>query len=79
MGRYMAEERLAAAADRLGVMRPQHQQDRERRLAEAVLSLADDAGMPDSFWGTDARIVLACEALEVPRDGRYTHSHLWRA
>lgn len=77
MGRRMAEERLAAMAERLGVELPQHQQDRERRLAQAILSMADQAGMPDSWWETDWRCVLAREVLEVPRDGRNSHAHLW--
>ena len=50
--------------------------DRER-LAIALLSLADDAGMPDSVWQTDTRVLLARAVLNVPQDGRYTHAHLW--
>lgn len=33
-------------------------------LARAVLTLAEDAGMPDTFWGTDSRIRLALHILE---------------
>jgi hypothetical protein len=46
-------------------------------LARALLSLADTAGMPDGFWATDSRVTLARQALGVPDDGRYSHSHLW--
>ena len=46
-------------------------------LSKAVLSLADTAGMPDSYWQTDSRLMIAKEILEVPEDGRYTHAHLW--
>jgi hypothetical protein len=46
-------------------------------LAKAVLRLADDAGMPDSFWQTDGRTTLARKALDVPEHGRYTHAHVW--
>jgi hypothetical protein len=46
-------------------------------LAKALLSLADTAGMPDSYWQTDSRVALARAALGVPEDGRYSHAHLW--
>lgn len=32
-------------------------------LANAVLSLAEDAGVPDSFYATDWRLVAAQNAL----------------
>lgn len=51
---------------------------RTHDLAIAVLSLADEVGMPDSFWQTDPRVVLAREVLEVPSNGRYTHYDRWR-
>lgn len=35
----------------------------ERQLAIAILSLAEDAGMPDTYWATDSRIRLACKTL----------------
>jgi hypothetical protein len=54
-----------------------HDQVMERQLAQAVLSLADSAGMPDSFWETDSRVALARQVLGVPQDGRYSHAHLW--
>jgi DnaJ-class molecular chaperone len=38
--------------------------DHERALAEAILSLADSAGMPDSFRETDSRMILARETLD---------------
>lgn len=41
--------------------------DRERDLAKAILSLADSAGMPDSFRQTDSRILLALEVLAEPQ------------
>jgi hypothetical protein len=46
-------------------------------LARALLSLADTAEMPDTYWQTDSRVALAREVLGVPVDGRYTHAHLW--
>lgn len=51
--------------------------DRER-LAAALLSIADVAGMPDSYWRTDSRVRLARTALDIPADGRYSHSHIWQ-
>lgn len=51
--------------------------EREAELAKALLSLADTAGMPDSFWTTDSRVALAREVLGVPDDGRYDYAHLW--
>ncbi len=39
-----------------------------RDLAEALLSIASDAGMPDSYWHTDSRIGLACRVLGITRD-----------
>ena len=33
------------------------------RLAKAVLVMAADGGMPDTFWAQDSRIELACEVL----------------
>lgn len=39
--------------------------------------LADDAGMPDSYWVTDSRVAEARQVLEIPDDGRYTHAHIW--
>lgn len=47
-------------------------------LARAILSLADTAGMPDSYWQTDSRVALAREVLGVADDGRYSQAHLWR-
>lgn len=35
----------------------------KRKLAIALLSLAETAGMPDSFWTTDSRVRLALDAL----------------
>lgn len=32
-------------------------------LAKDILHLAAQAGMPDSYWATDSRIVRACQAL----------------
>src|SRR5437868_6058331 len=49
----------------------------EHDLAVAVLQLADIGGMPDTYWQTDKRIMLAREILDVPADGRYTHDHVW--
>lgn len=37
---------------------------RERALAEAIISLADSAGMPDSFRETDSRMILARQTLD---------------
>ena len=34
-------------------------------LARAVLSLADTAGMPDSYWQTDRRVEMARQVLGV--------------
>ena len=51
--------------------------DLERQLAVAVLQFADTAGMPDTFWQTDPRVILARQTLGVPEDGRYSHDHLW--
>lgn len=36
-----------------------------RALALALLDLANVSGMPDSYWLTDHRIALACEALGI--------------
>lgn len=33
------------------------------KLAQDLLSLAVDAGMPDSFWQTDARVLYALKYL----------------
>ena len=33
------------------------------KLAKAVLTIAADGGMPDSYWATDSRITMACEVL----------------
>lgn len=49
----------------------------ESSLAIAILQLADDAGMPDTYWQTDSRVTLAREVLSIPEDGRYTHSERW--
>jgi hypothetical protein len=46
-------------------------------LAQAVLSLADDAGMPDSHWQTDERITFARSLLEIGPEDRYTRSSEW--
>jgi hypothetical protein len=51
--------------------------DRER-LAAAILSLVESAGMPESFWQTDSRVRAAREVLDIPVDGRYSHSHIWQ-
>jgi hypothetical protein len=42
--------------------------DRERLLAESVLSIAASGGMPDTFWQTDSRIALACQVLDWTPD-----------
>jgi len=34
-----------------------------QKLAKAVISIAEDAGMPDSYFETDSRIKLAKEVL----------------
>lgn len=52
-------------------------ESRERDLAKAVLSLADSAGMPDSYWQTDSRVALARSVLGVPSDGRRSFAHMW--
>lgn len=39
--------------------------DRERLLAESVLSMAASGSMPDTFWHTDSRIILACQVLDL--------------
>lgn len=57
---------------------PERNVTREQ-LAQAILSLADTAGIPDSFWQTDSRVALAREVLDVPEDGRYSHAHLWES
>lgn len=44
-----------------------------KTLAEAVLSLAEDAGMPDSYWATDRRIKLALHILYGRDDFSRTH------
>ncbi len=46
-------------------------------LAKAVLQLADDGGMPDSFWQAHSGVTRARDVLGIPEDGRYTHEHLW--
>lgn len=46
-------------------------------LAAAVLSLADTAGMPESYWQTDRRVELARAILGVEKDERYTKASLW--
>lgn len=53
--------------------------NQEVALARAVLSLADAAGMPDTYWASDRRVALAREVLDVPPNGRYSHEHLWDA
>lgn len=41
------------------------------RLAEAVLTMAANGAMPDSFWLTDERIALAAKTLELtPEEAR---------
>jgi hypothetical protein len=47
------------------------------QLARAVLQLADLSGMPDTFWVTDSRVLLARKVLGVPEDGRHSHAGLW--
>lgn len=47
------------------------------QLARAILSLADTAGMPDTYWQTDSRVALARDVLDIPADGRESHRHLW--
>jgi hypothetical protein len=37
-------------------------------LAWAVVSMARDGGMPDTFWLTDSRIAMACEVLGLGPD-----------
>lgn len=56
---------------------PADRSDSEVALAKAILSLADTAGMPDTYWQTDSRTTLAREVLGVPEDGRYSHAHIW--
>lgn len=43
-------------------------------LARAVLTLAEDGGMPDSFWATDSRIDLAKHILF--QDNRLTRAEV---
>ena len=50
---------------------------REAELAKAVLSLADTAGIPDSYWRTDSRVMLARETLGVSPGERYSRASLW--
>lgn len=45
-----------------------------KTLAEAVLTLAEDAGMPDSYWSTDSRIKLALHVLYGRDD--FSRSHI---
>jgi hypothetical protein len=43
----------------------------EYQLARDVLTLAAVAGMPDSYWWTDKRVVRACKVLGLTaEDGR---------
>lgn len=58
-------------------MSGQPDSDLTARLARAVLQIADDGGMPDTYWAIDSRIRLAREVLGVPPGGRHTHSNLW--
>lgn len=51
--------------------------ERSKDLARAILSLADTAGMPDSYWQTDSRVALAREVLGVGDDERYTRAEEW--
>jgi alkylated DNA nucleotide flippase Atl1 len=49
--------------------------DSIRQLAEDVISLAEDAGMPDSYQETDSRMVRARRVLE--RDD-WKRTRWWR-
>lgn len=37
----------------------------KQQLAEDILTLAADGGMPDSYWSTDQRMLRACEVLKI--------------
>lgn len=37
--------------------------NKHKRLAKDILSMAASGGMPDSFWSTDQRIQRACKIL----------------
>jgi hypothetical protein len=57
----------AAMQDRIAAL-----EELVEKLAQAVVSIGDNAGMPDSFRGTDSRMLLARRALdelEVRRRG----------
>ncbi len=54
-----------------------HWPESEVWLARAILSLADSADMPDSFWQTDQRVAFARSILGVAEDERYEKEHLW--
>lgn len=38
------------------------------QLARDVLAMAQDGGMPDSYWATDPRIFRACTVLGIGTD-----------
>lgn len=44
----------------------------ERNLSLALLSLVEDAGMPDSYWATDGRVALARRCLGLSDEDRYS-------
>ncbi len=41
-------------------------------LARGLLSLAQVGGMPESYWRTDSRIAIACEALAITPEEAYS-------
>jgi hypothetical protein len=50
--------------------------ERERdQLARDILSLADTAGMPDTYWRTDQRLKRARAALGLDEDVVRSPSH----
>lgn len=48
-------------------------------LARAVLTLAEDASMPDTYWDTDSRIRLALHILGFDADTARNDPRLERA
>lgn len=43
-------------------------------LAADVLTMAYDAGMPDSYWLTDSRIQRACLVLDIDTHSAYAYA-----
>lgn len=48
-------------------------------LAKAIICLAADGGLPDTFWSTDTRIQAACNILDLsPEQARqWAETHSW--